>query len=73
VLFFDLDNFKAVNDNFGHGVGDDLLRAVAKRVRQVLRESDTLGRLGGPQRDTYRLVLRHADGRRAQIRRLWIG
>jgi diguanylate cyclase (GGDEF)-like protein len=54
VLFIDLDDFKAVNDNFGHGVGDDLLRAVAERVRRVLRESDTLGRLGG---DEYIVVV----------------
>ncbi len=49
VLVLGVDNFKAVNDMFGHGVGDKLLRAVAKRLRSVLREEDTLARLNSDE------------------------
>src|SRR5580693_6733190 len=49
VLILGLDNFKAVNDTLGHGIGDKLLRGVAKRLRSTLREEDTLARLNSDE------------------------
>lgn len=49
ILFIDLDDFKVVNDTFGHRVGDELLLAVSQRLSTVVRETDTLGRLGGDE------------------------
>jgi diguanylate cyclase (GGDEF)-like protein/PAS domain S-box-containing protein len=49
MIFLDLDNFKPLNDRHGHGVGDLLLMEVASRIRNCVREVDTVGRFGGDE------------------------
>ena len=49
VLFLDVDNFKLVNDRFGHQVGDQLLCVIAERLSSVLRSTDLVGRIGGDE------------------------
>ncbi|UNK42746.1 GGDEF domain-containing protein [Luteimonas sp. S4-F44] len=49
VAFIDLDRFKAINDRYGHALGDECLRIVAARARNRLRERDALGRYGGDE------------------------
>jgi diguanylate cyclase (GGDEF)-like protein len=62
VLFLDLDDFKRVNDRFGHEVGDELLVAFTRRLRGVLRASDLPARLGG---DEFAVLLDRGDHERA--------
>lgn len=59
VVFLDVDHFKLVNDSLGHGVGDELLVALAQLLKHHLREVDTAGRLGG---DEFVLVLEELSG-----------
>jgi diguanylate cyclase (GGDEF)-like protein len=59
VIYLDLDGFKAINDTLGHGVGDDLLKMVAKRLLETVREEDTVARLGG---DEFAIALWHISG-----------
>jgi len=49
LMFLDLDNFKEVNDKFGHDIGDQILQGLAKRFSKLLRKSDTICRLGGDE------------------------
>jgi diguanylate cyclase (GGDEF)-like protein len=62
LMFLDLDGFKPVNDAFGHHVGDQLLRAVAVRMRENFHRHDTLARIGG---DEFVLLVELDDGEEA--------
>ena len=58
VILMDLDRFKEVNDTLGHGVGDEVLREVGRRLREAIRAEDTVARLGG---DEYVLLIHNLE------------
>jgi diguanylate cyclase (GGDEF)-like protein/PAS domain S-box-containing protein len=64
VVWIDLDHFKEVNDIFGHDVGDEMLVAVADRLRDVVRETDDIARMGG---DEFAVILPNVIDTEAQI------
>jgi diguanylate cyclase (GGDEF)-like protein/PAS domain S-box-containing protein len=61
VLFLDLDNFKLINDTFGHLIGDELLKQLAQRLQDCVREADTLARLGGDEFAIVQTALTNRD------------
>jgi diguanylate cyclase (GGDEF)-like protein/PAS domain S-box-containing protein len=69
VLFLDLDDFKTINDSLGHARGDELLRAVGHRIRDIIRPTDTAARLGG---DEFAILIEvaHDDEAHAVARRI---
>jgi len=63
MTYMDIDNFKGVNDRFGHQTGNNLLRLVAHRIKANVREVDTVARLGG---DEFAILLTETGSESAQ-------
>jgi diguanylate cyclase (GGDEF)-like protein len=67
VCLFDLDEFKEINDTYGHDVGDQVLQVVARRLRAAVRPGDVVARLGG---DEFAAVVHGSEGREQLVQRL---
>ena len=70
VLYLDLDHFKGVNDTLGHPIGDELLKAVAGRLRRCVRDSDVIARIGGDEFAIVRTSLQDSQEASALAQRL---
>ncbi len=70
VVYLDLDGFKAVNDAHGHAIGDELLVVLAQRMKSVLREGDTLARIGGDEFVAVLVDLEHLSEAEPVLQRL---
>lgn len=70
VAYLDLDGFKAVNDQYGHMVGDRLLISIARRMKKALRKGDTLARIGGDEFVAVLVDLRFAEESEPVLKRL---
>jgi diguanylate cyclase (GGDEF)-like protein len=70
LVYIDLDGFKAINDTFGHAAGDFLLITLAQRMKQVLRDGDTLARIGGDEFAAVLVDLAHGHDCEPLLQRL---
>lgn len=65
IMFIDINNFKEINDNYGHGTGDEVLKKTAERLNKCLRKSDYISRLGG---DEFAIAIANINSRKAVIK-----
>jgi diguanylate cyclase (GGDEF)-like protein len=70
VIMLDMDRFKAVNDDYGHATGDELLRQFARRIRATIREEDTVARLGGDEFVVLLVGIPQSNGVQAMAERM---